>query len=120
MHEKIKPVIVGIDPAEEGSERTVTFYPAAAYEALQKELEETRNHQRPFHWREQNDRLKAENEAQAKQIEQQLEAIEATADFAKEFWKKADTDSRTRIMVQTFKNLEEKLRTYLLASKNGE
>lgn len=37
------------------------LYPAAAYEALQKELEETRNHQRPFYWRDQNDKLKAEN-----------------------------------------------------------
>jgi len=50
---EIKPVIVGIDLAEEGNERTVTFYPAAALEALQAEnaaqakriaeLEENRN-----------------------------------------------------------------------------
>jgi hypothetical protein len=62
----------------------------------------------------------AEIESQAKRIEEQLEAIEATANFARDFWQQADKDSGTRIMVPTFKELERKLRTYSPAQKGTE
>lgn len=58
--------------------------------------------------------------AQAKRIEEHIELIEATAEFSKAFWEKADKHSDTRVMVSTFQQLERKLRTYLPASKNGE
>lgn len=71
--------------------------------------------------------LTDENAAQAKRIEQQdeiikatLEVIEATADFARDFYKQADKKSETRVAVPTFKELERRLRTYLPTSKNGE
>jgi len=57
----------------------------AAYEALQKELEETRNHQRPFHWRDQNDRLKAENKAQEKRIAELKAAVLANHEWHKTY-----------------------------------
>ena len=60
------------------------------------------------------------NATQAKRIEEHLELIEATAEFSKAFWEKADKHSDTRVMVSTFQQLERKLRTYLPASKNGE
>lgn len=57
---------------------------------------------------------------QAKRIEEHIELIEATAEFSKSFWEKADKHRDTRVMVSTFQQLERKLRTYLPASKNGE
>jgi hypothetical protein len=66
------------------------------------------------------DRLHAEIAAQAKRIAEQLEAIEATAEFAKVFWEKADKNRDTRVMVSTFQQLEQKLRTYLPTQKGTE
>ena len=62
----------------------------------------------------------AEIESLRKRIAEQLESIEATAEFAKAFWEKADKHRATRVMVSKFQQLEQKLRTYLPASKNGE
>jgi hypothetical protein len=61
--------------------------------------------------------LQETNAAQAKRIEEQLEVIEATAEFAKAFWEKSDKHRDTRVMVSTFQQLEQKLRTYI--PKNG-
>lgn len=98
------------------------LYPAAAYEALQKENAELKHINltslADLHFK--NRELEDKNAEQAKRIEEHLELIEATAEFSKAFWEKADKHSDTRVMVSTFQQLERKLRTYLPASKNGE
>lgn len=98
------------------------LYPAAAYEALQKENAELKHINltslADLHFK--NRDLEDKNAEQAKRIEEHLELIEATAEFSKAFWEKADKHSDTRVMVSTFQQLERKLRTYLPASKNGE
>ena len=94
----------------------------AAYEALQKENAELKHINltslADLHFK--NRELEDKNAEQAKRIEEHLELIEATAEFSKAFWEKADKHSDTRVMVSTFQQLERKLRTYLPASKNGE
>lgn len=108
------------------------LYPAAAYEALQKENEDLKGKLRYSVMAADAearfaDEYKLQSEAQAKRIDQQdeiikatLEVIEATADFARDFYKQADKKSETRVAVPTFKELERRLRTYLPTSKNGE
>lgn len=93
-----------------------------AFEALQKENAELKHINltslADLHFK--NRELEDKNAEQAKRIEEHLELIEATAEFSKAFWEKADKHSDTRVMVSTFQQLERKLRTYLPASKNGE
>lgn len=98
------------------------LYYSTDYEALQKENAELKHINltslADLHFK--NRELEDKNAEQAKRIEEHLELIEATAEFSKAFWEKADKHSDTRVMVSTFQQLERKLRTYLPASKNGE
>lgn len=101
---------------------TEKLYPAAALEALQAENADLRylNLSSMTDLQIKNRDLEAENAAQAKRIAEQLAVIEATANFARDFWHQADKDSETRIMVPTFKELERKLRTYSPAQNGTE
>jgi len=121
--------------SERGKFQTRILYPSAALEALQKQnnalklMCESKANQLTIidkevtrlrsldtdnkGLKECNAILTEEHAAQAKRIAEHLELIEATAEFSKAFWEKADKHRDTRVMVSTFQQLEQKLRTYI-------